>query len=163
VKIRNELWRSFDFGSLEVVISFKKLMLELEEYTWWKRPFFMTFLLVIYLCFQFHILSSFFNSLQIWIFIILICSILYFCKFVVVIDLIMSMKICYNTKHELQHDKKINIYHLITILKNEFGGKKSKFYNFILIFGFFVISIESLFFPSYTYLKLVERLLGLKI
>jgi hypothetical protein len=33
VKTRNELWRSFDFGSLEIVVSFKKFMLELGEDT----------------------------------------------------------------------------------------------------------------------------------
>jgi hypothetical protein len=143
VKTRNELWRSFDFRSLEVVVSFKKFMLELGEDTWWRRPFFMTFLMVFYLCFQFHTLNSFFNSLQMWIFIILICSIIYFCKFVVGRDLIMSMTICYNTKQELKHHNKISIYHLTTILGNEFGGKKSRFYKFIFIFGFFVISIES--------------------
>ncbi len=140
MKTRNELWRSFDFGSLEVV-SFKKLMLELGEDTWWKRPF-LWLSCFFYLCLQFHTLSSIFNSLQIWIFIILICLIIYFCNFFVVIDLIMSMTICYNTKQELKHHKFLKIYHLTTILGNEFGGKKSKFYNFIS----FVISIQSFLF-----------------
>jgi hypothetical protein len=60
---------------------------------------------------------------------------LYFCKFFVVIDLIVSMTICYNTKHELKHHKKINIYHLTTIVGMNLGVRNS---DFTMLFNFFL-------------------------
>jgi len=106
-------------------------MLELGEDTWWKKTIFYDFptcFLFMFSIWYFELFFQFITNMDFYHFDMFV---LYFCKFFVVIDVIVSMTICYNTKHELKHHKKINIYHLTTIVGNEFGGKKFRFYNVI--------------------------------